>query len=57
MKDAINTPLTLHEALKDYLAIHSLDTPNPEDDAIIFRCTPTTLTEVHGAGYYFIQQK
>ena len=54
VKDATNTPFTLHEVLKDYLAAHSPVTPKPEGNAIILDAPPTMLTQVHGVDYHFI---
>jgi S-sulfosulfanyl-L-cysteine sulfohydrolase len=54
VKDAANTPFTLHEILKDYLAGNSPVTPTPEGNAIIIDAPPTMLTQVHGVDYQFV---
>lgn len=53
VKDAKNTPYTLHEVLKDYLKIHSPVTPVPEKNAIILDAPATLLTQVSGVDYDF----
>ena len=35
VKEATNTPFTLHEVMKDYLLLNSPGTPKPEGNAII----------------------
>ena len=54
VKDAINTPFTLHEILKDYLTANSPVTPKPEGNAIILDAPATMLTQVHGVDYQFV---
>jgi 2',3'-cyclic-nucleotide 2'-phosphodiesterase (5'-nucleotidase family) len=54
VKDARNTPFTLHEVLKDYLAAQSPVTPTPEGNAIILDAPSTILTQVHGVDYQFV---
>jgi S-sulfosulfanyl-L-cysteine sulfohydrolase len=52
--DATNTPFTLHETLKEYLANNSPVTPKPEGNAIILDAPSTMLTQVHGVDYQFV---
>ena len=52
VKDATNTPFTLHDVLKDYLTANSPVTPKPEGNAIILDAPSTMLTQVHGVDYH-----
>ena len=54
VKDASNTPFTLHEVLKDYLTTNSPVTPKPEGNAIILDAPSTMLTQVQGVDYQFV---
>jgi 2',3'-cyclic-nucleotide 2'-phosphodiesterase (5'-nucleotidase family) len=54
VKEAANTPYTLHQVMKDYLASHSPVTPRPEGNAIILDAPSTLLTQVYGADYTFV---
>ncbi len=54
VKDATNTPFTLHEVVKDYLKANSPVTPEPEGNAIILDAPSTMLTQVHGVDYEFV---
>ncbi len=54
VKDATNTPYSLHEVLKDYLGTHSPVTPRPEGNAIVLDAPATMLTQVRGVDYEFV---
>jgi S-sulfosulfanyl-L-cysteine sulfohydrolase len=54
VKETVNTPFTLHEVLKDYLAAKSPVTPKPEGNAIILDASSTMLTQVYGVDYHFV---
>lgn len=51
--DAVNTPYTLHEVLKDYLKKHSPVSPKPEGNAVILDAPATLLSQVTGVDYHF----
>lgn len=53
VKDAANTPYTLHQVLKDYLKVNSPVSPLPEGNAIILDAPQTLLTQVTGVDYRF----
>lgn len=53
VKDAANTPYTLHQVLKDYLKANSPVSPLPEGNAIILDAPQTLLTQVTGVDYNF----
>ena len=53
VKEAKNTPYSLHEIVKGYLNAHSPVTPLPEKNAIILDAPPTLLTQVTGVDYDF----
>lgn len=53
VKNGKNTPFTLHQVLKDYLASNSPVTPKPEGNAIILDAPDTLLTQVTGVDYQF----
>ncbi len=54
VKEGTNTPHTLHNVLKDYLATHSPVRPVPEGNAIILDAPSTMLTQVYGVDYSFV---
>ena len=54
VKEGTNTPFTLHEVMKEYLAKNSPVTPNPERNAIILDAPSTMLTQVYGEDYNFV---
>ena len=51
--EAINTGVSLHDVLKDYLKQHSPVAPLPEENAIILDAPKTLLTQVTGVDYSF----
>jgi len=54
VKEGRDTPYTLHEVMKDYLASNSPVTPKPEGNAIILDAPSTLLTQVYGVDYKFV---
>jgi hypothetical protein len=52
--DGSNTPFTLHQVMKEYLASNSPVTPTPEGNAIILDAPSTLLTQVYGVDYKFV---
>ena len=54
VKEGTNTPFTLHEVMKEYLAANSPITPKPERNAIILDAPPTMLSQVFGVDYEFV---
>ena len=54
VKEGNNTPYTLHQVMKEYLASNSPVTPKPEGNAIILDAPPTLLTQVTGVDYNFV---
>ncbi len=54
VKEATNTPYTLHEVMKEYLTANSPVTPKPEGNAIILDAPSTLLTQVYGVDYTFV---
>lgn len=54
VKDATNTPYTLHQVMKEYLTENSPVTPKPEGNAIILDAPYTMLTQVFGVDYQFV---
>ncbi|MEO6068950.1 MAG: 5'-nucleotidase C-terminal domain-containing protein, partial [Chitinophagaceae bacterium] len=54
VKQGTNTPYTLHEVMKEYLAKNSPVTPTPEGNAIILDAPSTMLTQVYGVDYEFV---
>ncbi len=54
VKQGTNTPYTLHEVMKEYLAKKSPVTPTPEGNAIILDAPSTMLTQVYGVDYEFV---
>ncbi|WP_297335686.1 5'-nucleotidase C-terminal domain-containing protein [Algoriphagus sp.] len=53
VKDTKNTPFTLHQALKNYLAANSPVTPIPPNSAVALDAPATLLTQVYGVDYEF----
>lgn len=53
VKDAQNTPYTLHSVMKDYLVANSPVTPKPPLAARILDAPPTLLSQVSGVDYQF----
>jgi len=53
VKEGTNTPYTLHQVMKEFLASNSPVTPKPEGNAIILDAPPTLLTQVTGVNYQF----
>jgi hypothetical protein len=53
VKDAKNTPYTLHQAMKNYLAKNSPVKPIPPKRAKAVDAPETLLTQVHGVDYEF----
>ncbi len=53
VKDAQNTPYTLHSVMRDYLAANSPVTPTPPLAAKILDAPQTLLTQVSGVAYQF----
>ena len=54
VKQGANTPYTLHQVMKEYLASNSPVTPKPEGNAIILDAPSTLLTQVTGVDYTFV---
>lgn len=53
VQDTKNTPFTLHQALKNYLAANSPVTPIPPKSAVALDAPATLLTQVYGVDYEF----
>jgi S-sulfosulfanyl-L-cysteine sulfohydrolase len=53
VKEARNTPYSLHQVMKAYLAANSPVTPTPNNNARILDGPPTLLTQVTGVDYQF----
>ncbi|WP_026967602.1 bifunctional metallophosphatase/5'-nucleotidase [Algoriphagus terrigena] len=53
VKDTENTPFTLHNAMKNYLAENSPVTPTPPQSSIALDAPATLLTQVSGVDYEF----
>lgn len=53
VKETENTPFTLHQALKNYLAANSPVTPIPPKSAVALDAPATLLTQVYGVDYEF----
>jgi hypothetical protein len=51
--NAKSTPWSLHEALKEYLAVNSPVTPSPSLSVKILDAPQTLLTQVYGVDYQF----
>lgn len=54
VKDTVNTPMTLHGVMKDYLKAKSPVSPLPENNAVILDAPKTLLTQVTGVDYTFV---
>lgn len=53
VKETENTPFTLHQAMKSYLAKNSPVTPTPPNSAVALDVPATLLTQVSGVDYEF----
>jgi len=53
VKEGKNTPYTLHQTMRDYLAANSPVTPTPHGAAIALDAPATLLTQVTGVKYQF----
>jgi 2',3'-cyclic-nucleotide 2'-phosphodiesterase (5'-nucleotidase family) len=53
VQDTENTPFTLHQAMKAYLAKNSPVTPTPPQSAVALDAPATLLTQVSGVDYQF----
>lgn len=53
VKETENTPFTLHQAMRSYLAANSPVTPKPPKSAIALDAPATLLTQVTGVDYQF----
>ncbi|MGM0945010.1 MAG: bifunctional metallophosphatase/5'-nucleotidase [Bacteroidota bacterium] len=53
VQDTKNTPFTLHQAVKNYLAENSPVTPIPPKSAVALDAPATLLTQVYGVDYEF----
>ncbi|SDD25993.1 Tat (twin-arginine translocation) pathway signal sequence [Algoriphagus faecimaris] len=53
VQDTKNTPFTLHQAVKNYLAENSPVTPIPPKSAVALDAPETLLTQVYGVDYEF----
>jgi 2',3'-cyclic-nucleotide 2'-phosphodiesterase (5'-nucleotidase family) len=53
VKDTKNTPYTLHQVMRNYLAANSPVTPEPPHAAKILDASPQLLTQVTGVDYQF----
>ncbi len=53
VQDAVNTPYTLHQTMRDYLAANSPVTPKPRGYAKVLDAPQTLLTQVTGVDYTF----
>jgi 2',3'-cyclic-nucleotide 2'-phosphodiesterase (5'-nucleotidase family) len=53
VKETVNTPFTLHQAMKNYLSSNSPVTPTPHKSAIALDAPATLLTQVTGVDYEF----
>jgi len=53
VKETVNTPFTLHQAMKNYLSSNSPVTPTPHESAIALDAPATLLTQVTGVDYEF----
>ena len=53
VKNMVNTPLTLHKVMKNYLKAHKTVTPTPAQNAIATDVPSTLLTQVSGVDYQF----
>lgn len=53
VKEGKNTPYTLHQTMRDYLAANSPVTPSPRGYAKVLDAPQTLLTQVSGVDYVF----
>ncbi len=53
VKETENTPFTLHQAMRNYLAKNSPVTPTPPQSAVALDAPATLLTQVSGVDYEF----
>lgn len=53
VKEGANTPYTLHQTMRDYLAANSPVTPSPKGYAKVLDAPQTLLTQVTGVPYNF----
>lgn len=53
VKEAANTPFTLHEVLTEYLSTLSPVTPRLEGNAVVLDAPASMLTQVYGVDYQF----
>ncbi len=53
VKETENTPFTLHQAMRSYLAKNSPVTPTPPQSAVALDAPATLLTQVSGVDYEF----
>ncbi len=54
VKNGKNTPYTLHQTLRDYLAVYSPVTPQPRGDVKVLDAPQTLLSQVFGVDYQFV---
>jgi S-sulfosulfanyl-L-cysteine sulfohydrolase len=54
VKNGTNTPYTLHQTMRDYLAANSPVTPIPRGDVKILDAPQTLLSQVFGVDYQFV---
>ncbi len=54
VKNGKNTPYTLHQTLRDYLAANSPVTPQPRGDVKVLDAPQTLLSQVFGVDYQFV---
>jgi S-sulfosulfanyl-L-cysteine sulfohydrolase len=54
VKNGTNTPYTLHQTMRDYLAANSPVTPSPRGDVKILDAPQTLLSQVFGVDYQFV---
>jgi sulfur-oxidizing protein SoxB len=53
VKNAQNTPFTLHEVMESYLTTHKIVTPTPQGNAKVLDAPQNLLTQVTGVPYQF----
>ncbi|MEN9948946.1 MAG: hypothetical protein RL106_1769 [Bacteroidota bacterium] len=53
VKNALNTPFTLHQVMRDYLSNHELVSPVPKRSAVALDAPENLLTQVTGVIYEF----
>ncbi len=54
VRNGKNAPYTLHQTLRDYLAVNSPVTPKPRGDVKILDAPQTLLSQVFGVDYQFV---